>query len=66
MADQAVLRITREIGQIQKGKDLSLAVAVQESDIRHVRALIVGPPDSPYQFGFFEFTINFPAGLFGN
>jgi len=29
-------------------------VACQESDIRNVKALIVGPPESPYEFGFFE------------
>jgi ubiquitin-conjugating enzyme E2 Z len=60
MSDQAILRITREIRQIQQGTDLSLAVACQESDIRNVKALIVGPPGSPYQFGFFEFCIKFP------
>lgn len=32
----------------------ALAVAYKDSDIRHVAALIVGPPDSPYEFGFFE------------
>ncbi|KAL2009439.1 hypothetical protein VTN00DRAFT_5246 [Thermoascus crustaceus] len=60
MSDQAILRITREIKQIQQGTDLSLAVACQESDIRNVKALIVGPPESPYEFGFFEFSIKFP------
>ncbi|KAL1997757.1 hypothetical protein VTN02DRAFT_868 [Thermoascus thermophilus] len=60
MSDQAILRISREIKQLQLGTDLSLAVACQESDIRNVRALIVGPPESPYEFGFFEFAIRFP------
>lgn len=32
----------------------ALAVAYKDSDIRRVAALIVGPPDSPYEFGFFE------------
>lgn len=59
MSDQAILRITREIKQIQQGADLSLAVAYDDSDIRNVRALILGPPDTPYQFGFFEFAIKF-------
>jgi hypothetical protein len=31
-----------------------LAVACQEEDIRSLKALIIGPPDSPYEYGFFE------------
>ncbi|OGM39717.1 ubiquitin conjugating enzyme [Aspergillus bombycis] len=54
MSDQAILRITREIKQIQQGADLSLAVTHDDSDIRTVHALILGPPETPYQFGFFE------------
>ncbi|KAL1964834.1 hypothetical protein VTN77DRAFT_6336 [Rasamsonia byssochlamydoides] len=66
MSDQAILRITREIRQIQQGTDLSLAVACQESDIRNVKALIVGPPGTPYEFGFFEFLIKFPKDYPGS
>lgn len=32
----------------------AIAVACQDSDIRNLSTLIIGPPDSPYQFGFFE------------
>ena len=49
----AIARITKEIAQVQRGSDLSLAVAFQDSDVRHIRGLIVGPPDTPYEFGFF-------------
>ncbi|KAL4920771.1 ubiquitin-conjugating enzyme/RWD-like protein [Aspergillus aurantiobrunneus] len=59
MSDQAIIRITREIKQIEQSSDLSLAVDYDESDIRHVRAIILGPPETPYQFGFFEFAIRF-------
>lgn len=55
----AIARITKEIAHIQKGTDLSLAVACRDSDVRHVRALIIGPPETPYEFGFFEFDIKF-------
>ena len=55
----AIARITKEIANIQKGADLSLAVACRDSDVRHVRALIIGPPETPYEFGFFEFDIKF-------
>ncbi|KAL2379045.1 hypothetical protein RJZ90_005564 [Blastomyces dermatitidis] len=47
----------REISQIQHGTDLSLAVACKESDIRSMKALIVGPHETPYEFGFFEITL---------
>ncbi|KAI7156711.1 hypothetical protein KC349_g6088 [Hortaea werneckii] len=55
----AIARITREIAAIEKGSDLSLAVACRDSDVRNVRALIIGPPETPYEYGFFEFEIKF-------
>lgn len=57
MANTAVARISREIAQVQKSDDLSLAVAFRDEDVRHVRALIVGPPETPYEFCFFEFEL---------
>jgi ubiquitin-conjugating enzyme E2 Z len=59
MSNQSILRITRELSEIQRGSDLSLAVACRDIDVRHVRALIIGPPDTPYEFGFFEFAVKF-------
>ncbi|KAF2187021.1 UBC-like protein [Zopfia rhizophila CBS 207.26] len=59
MSNQSILRITRELSEIQRGSDLSLAVACRDIDVRHVRALIIGPPDTPYEFGFFEFSVKF-------
>ncbi|GFF53352.1 ubiquitin-conjugating enzyme E2 Z [Aspergillus udagawae] len=59
MSDQAILRITREIKHIQHNADLSLAVAYKDSDIRNVTAIVLGTPGTPYQFGFFEFSISF-------
>jgi ubiquitin-conjugating enzyme E2 Z len=32
----------------------AIAVDYDEKDIRNVRAVILGPPETPYQFGFFE------------
>lgn len=55
------LRITREVAEIQKGADLSLAAAFRDNDVRRVRALIIGPPGTPYEFGFFEFKVSFPS-----
>jgi len=55
----AINRITKEIANIHKGSDLSLAVACRDNDVRQIRALIVGPPDTPYEFGFFELSVKF-------
>jgi hypothetical protein len=32
----------------------ALAVACRDVDVRNVRAIIIGPPETPYEFGFFE------------
>lgn len=37
----------------------AIAVACQEEDIRHVKTLVIGPPDTPYEYGFFEFLVKF-------
>ncbi|KAI0908946.1 ubiquitin-conjugating enzyme/RWD-like protein [Ustulina deusta] len=60
MADQSIIRISKEIGEIQKNSDLSLAVAFRDRDVRNVKALIIGPHETPYEFGFFEFAFKFP------
>lgn len=60
MASHSTIRISKEITNIQKGTDLSIAVAFRDENIRKVRALIIGPSETPYEFGFFEFRIIFP------
>ena len=32
----------------------AIAVACRDSDVRNVKALIIGPPETPYEFGFFD------------
>ncbi|KAF3007225.1 hypothetical protein E8E14_008005 [Neopestalotiopsis sp. 37M] len=59
MADQSIIRISKEISDIQKHSDLSLAVAFRDHDVRNVRTLIIGPHETPYEFGFFEFAVKF-------
>ena len=56
-----VLRITKEIRDLQKSNDLSIQAAFRNENVQIVRALIVGPPDTPYEFGFYEFNFKFPA-----
>ncbi|TGZ77386.1 UBC-like protein [Ascodesmis nigricans] len=57
--NQAIIRLTRELNDLQKSNDLSIAVACRDADIRNVRAIILGPPETPYEFGFFEFSLKF-------
>jgi ubiquitin-protein ligase len=64
------LPIHQEITSIQRNHDLcqyitssietllkkrtAIAVACNEKDVRDVKALIIGPAGTPYEFGFFE------------
>ncbi|KAG4439578.1 hypothetical protein IFR05_004926 [Cadophora sp. M221] len=59
MSNHSIIRITRELSDLQKSSDLSLAVACRDVDVRNVKAIIIGPPDTPYEFGFFEFVVKF-------
>ena len=33
---------------------IAIAVACRDSDVRNVKALIIGPPETPYEFGYFD------------
>ncbi|KAG6008953.1 hypothetical protein E4U21_003503 [Claviceps maximensis] len=57
--DQSIIRISKELSDIQRGCDLAIAVACRDIDVRNVRAIIMGPHETPYEFGFFEFAIRF-------
>ncbi|TQV95707.1 hypothetical protein V2A60_000890 [Cordyceps javanica] len=57
--DQSIIRITKELADIQRSSDLAIAVACRDVDVRNVKALIIGPHETPYEFGFFEFAIKF-------
>ncbi|KAK9249076.1 ubiquitin-conjugating enzyme/RWD-like protein [Lipomyces tetrasporus] len=54
------LRLLKELADIQKNPDQAIYVSYNEDDITNVRALIMGPPDTPYEYGFFEFNMQFP------
>ena len=51
------MRIHRELLELDRTGDLSIAASFKDEDIRRLRALIVGPPETPYEFGFFEFNV---------
>ncbi|KAF8533907.1 ubiquitin-conjugating enzyme/RWD-like protein [Trichophaea hybrida] len=57
--NQSIIRLSRELNEIQKSGDLSIAVGCRDVDVRTVRAVVLGPPDTPYEFGFFEFSLKF-------
>ncbi|GAB0135341.1 hypothetical protein EsDP_00003683 [Epichloe bromicola] len=52
--DQSIIRISKELSDIQRGSDLAIAVACRDIDVRNVRAIIMGPHETPYEYGFFE------------
>lgn len=35
----------------------AIAVACRDIDVRNVRALVMGPHETPYEFGFFEVCV---------
>ncbi|KAG6015567.1 hypothetical protein E4U54_003358 [Claviceps lovelessii] len=63
--DQSIIRISKELSDIQRGSDFAIAVACRDIDVRNVRAIIMGPHETPYEFGFFEFAIRFTKGTAG-
>lgn len=57
-AVQTCVSLPYSVVEKEKSKTLltqaALAISCNDEDMRNVRALILGPPESPYQFGFFE------------
>ena len=41
---------------------IAIRVDYQDHDLLSPRAIIIGPPGTPYEFGFFEFSVKFPKG----
>ena len=54
-------KIRREVSEINQGSHLTGIFAEMGEDVNNLKALIVGPMDSPYTGGFFYFDINFPS-----
>ncbi|RKO84236.1 ubiquitin-conjugating enzyme/RWD-like protein [Blyttiomyces helicus] len=59
MSDRTILRLQRELMDVQKNPETQIHIWYDETNIKHVHALIVGPPNTPYSLGFFDFVINF-------
>ncbi|KAJ6779383.1 hypothetical protein PWT90_03938 [Aphanocladium album] len=49
----------RHDGSVNNPYHQAIAVACRDVDVRNVKALIIGPHETPYEFGFFEFAIKF-------
>ncbi|KAJ6038542.1 hypothetical protein N7499_004360 [Penicillium canescens] len=61
MADQCSLRLVRELAQFERSEQLAFTVAYDENNTRDIQALIIGPPGTPYELGFYEFAIRIPS-----
>ena len=55
-------RIAKDIKNYIEGdiNDVGIYCHIDESDITNIKALIIGPPNTPYENGFYFFDINFP------
>ncbi|KAJ5781347.1 Ubiquitin-conjugating enzyme E2 [Penicillium paradoxum] len=60
MGDQCTLRLVRELRQVERSEQLAFTISYEENNIRDIQALIVGPPGTPYELGFYEFSIKIP------
>ena len=54
MSNLAVKRITADIKNIRRNnlEEQNIHVSIDEEDIFKIKALIIGPADSPYAHGF--------------
>ncbi len=62
MSDLAVKRILSDIKIIRKNEldKHNIFVSTNDENIYNIKAMIIGPDDTPYEGGFFFFDINFP------
>ncbi|KAJ5698806.1 hypothetical protein N7462_000811 [Penicillium macrosclerotiorum] len=54
MADRGSLRVLRELKQLERSDQLAITVSYKERNIRDINALIIGPPGTPYAYGFYQ------------
>ncbi len=62
--DRATKRIVKEIQDLEKSKDLMKENGIyfhyDESDIKKLYVMIIGPKDSPYENGYYFFEFTYP------
>ncbi|CAG8249202.1 unnamed protein product [Penicillium nalgiovense] len=50
----------QELRQVERSEQLAFTVRYEESNIRDIQALIIGPPGTPYELGFYEVRSTYP------
>jgi len=55
-----IKRIISDIKEISSYYDEKIHIWYDENDITQIKALIIGPEDTPYEDGFFFFSLKFP------
>ncbi|KAF9349398.1 hypothetical protein BGX26_012295 [Mortierella sp. AD094] len=60
MSNAVTLRLTKELSEFTKNPDHQLFLHYDDSNIMNIKAMITGPPDTPYCLGQFEFSLQFP------
>ncbi|KAF9192393.1 hypothetical protein BGZ50_008523 [Haplosporangium sp. Z 11] len=60
MSNPVTLRLTKELSEFAKNPDHQLFLHYDDSNIMNIKAMITGPPDTPYCLGQFEFSLQFP------
>ncbi|KAI9193738.1 ubiquitin-conjugating enzyme/RWD-like protein [Polychytrium aggregatum] len=58
MSNRALLRIQKELGDISRNPDHQIELWYSDSNIKHIHAIVTGPPGTPYSFGLFDFRID--------
>ncbi|KAH7935865.1 ubiquitin-conjugating enzyme E2 Z [Rhipicephalus sanguineus] len=56
-----LLRVTREIADIEDNRLPGIFVSPEESDVTRIHAVVMGPEGTPYEGGFFHFFIKCPS-----
>ena len=62
MSQKSAKRILNDIKQYKNSnlRDNGIYVLFNEENIHNCKAMIVGPSDTPYAYGYYFFDINFP------
>ncbi|KAL1424901.1 hypothetical protein MTO96_019763 [Rhipicephalus appendiculatus] len=58
---QCLLRVKKDIAEFNAQPPPRLFISPEESDVTQVHVLMLGAPGSPYEGGFFQFFLKFPA-----
>jgi len=58
--ERSIIRIRKELRELEKDPPMNCSAGMYENDILHWRANILGPEDTPYEGGIFRLEIFFP------